>query len=162
MFSLFFSALLLVLMGSSILALRQTLTGTLLGNFVLVQTAAPQIAGCVFAVLFSFLSVMDLLLLQVRERQREFGVLQALGWHAGLVRKMLVREGIVVAALGSLPGVFVAAWILKVQHTSQTLVSSWLVFLGVVVLMIAVAGLAIIPALHVLRRFQISEILRAE
>ncbi len=79
--SLFLSAILLVLMFSGILALRQTLVGTLLGDFVLLQTAVPQIAGCVFAVLLSFLSVADLLLLRVRERQQEIALLQAIGWR---------------------------------------------------------------------------------
>src|SRR5260370_28712305 len=71
--SLFLSAILLVVMFSGILALRQTLTGTLLGDFVLLQTAVPQIAGCVLAVALSVLSVAGLLLLQVPGRQLESG-----------------------------------------------------------------------------------------
>ncbi len=71
--------------------------------------------------LLSFLSVTDLLLLQVRERQREIGLLQALGWRAGLVQRMFVQEGVTVALLGSVTGVLTAAWILAVQHTSQQL-----------------------------------------
>ena len=160
--SLFLSTVLLMLMFSGILALRQALTGTLLGNFVLLQTAVPQIAGCVFAVLLSFLSVTDLLLLQVRERQREIGLLQALGWRAGLVQRMFVQEGVTVALLGSVTGVLTAAWILAVQHTSQQLLSPVLLALGTVALMALVAALATIPALRTIKRMQVNDILRAE
>ncbi len=161
-FSLFLSTVLLVLMFNGVLALRQTLTGTLLGNFVLLQTAVPQIAGCVFAVLLSFLSLTDLLLLQVRVRQREIGLLQALGWRVGVVRRMFVQEGITVALIGSLCGVLAAAWILVLQHTSQQLVSPLLVALGTVALMALVAALAAIPALRAINRMQVNDILRAE
>ena len=73
--------------------------------------------------LLSFLSVTDLLLLQVRERQREIGLLQALGWRARLVQRMFVQEGVTVALLGSVTGVLTAASILAVQHTGQQLLS---------------------------------------
>jgi putative ABC transport system permease protein len=160
--SLCLSTILLVVMFSGILTLRQTLTGTLLGDFVLLQTAIPQIAGCIFAALLSFLSVANLLLLQVRERQREIGLLQAIGWRAGLVQRMFVQEGIVVALSGSLPGVMVAAWILTLQHTGQKIIPPLFVILGAVVLMVLVATLATIPALRAINRMQVNDILRAE
>ncbi len=43
--SIFFSALLLTIMFSGLLSFRQTLQGTLLGNYVLFETQIPQIAG---------------------------------------------------------------------------------------------------------------------
>lgn len=160
--SLFLSTILLVLMFSGILALRQTLTGTLLGDFVLLQTAVPQIAGCIFAVLLSFLSVTDLLLLQVRERQREIGLLEALGWHMGLVQRMFVQEGITLALIGALPGVLVAAGVLTRQHADQQLISPLLIAAGAVMLMLLVAALAAFPALRAINRMQVHDILRAE
>jgi ABC-type lipoprotein release transport system permease subunit len=160
--SLCLSTILLVVMFSSILTLRQTLTGTLLGDFVLLQTAVPQIAGCIFAVLLSFLSIANLLLLQLRERQREIGLLQAIGWRAGLVQRMFVQEGIVVALPGSVAGVLVAAWILTLQHTGQRIIPPLFVILGAVALMMLVAALAAIPALRAINRMQVNDILRAE
>jgi putative ABC transport system permease protein len=160
--SLFLSTLLLVLMFSGVLALRQTLTGTLLGDFVLLQTAAPQIAGCIFAVLLSFLSVTDLLLLQVRERQREIGLLEALGWRTGLVQRLFVQEGITLALIGALPGVLVAAWVLTLQHADQQLISPLLIASGAVIFMLLVAALATLPALRAINRMQVHAILRAE
>jgi hypothetical protein len=66
--SLLFSALLLMIMFNGLLAQHQALQGTLLGDYVLLQTAVPQIAGCIIALVLTFLSVADLLLLQVREQ----------------------------------------------------------------------------------------------
>jgi putative ABC transport system permease protein len=160
--SLFLSTILLVLMFSGVLALHQTLTGTLLGDFVLLETAVPQIAGCVFAILLSFLSVTDLLLLQVRERQREIGLLEALGWRMGLVQRMFVREGITLALIGSLPGVLVATWVLTLQHANQQLIPPLLIAAGAVIFMLLVAALAALPALHAINRMQVHDILRAE
>ncbi len=159
--SLFLSALLLVLMVSSILALRQTLVGTLLGTFVLVQTAVPQIAGSVFALLLTFLSVADLLLLQVRERQQEIGVLQAVGWRPRLVQRLFAREGILLALIGAVPGALVAEIILSTQHDIQNAVAP-LIGVGAVALLVLVAGLATIPALRAVGRMPVVEVLRAE
>ncbi|MBA2286707.1 MAG: FtsX-like permease family protein [Ktedonobacteraceae bacterium] len=160
--SLFLSAALLVLMLSSILALHQTLTSTLLGDFVLLQTAVPQIAGCVFAVLLSFLSVADLLLLQVRERRQEIGLLQAIGWRPGLVQRLFVQEGLVLALLSAVPGALAAQVLLTLQHTSQQIIPVPLVLLGAVLLLLLMAALATIPALRVLQRMPAVDALRAE
>ena len=160
--SLFFSAMLLVIMVSGTLALQQTLQGTLLGHFVLLQTAAPQIAGCVLAVALSFLNVADLLLLQVQERQQEIGVLQAVGWRAGMVQRLFVREGVSLALLSTLPGVLVAQGILSLQHTAQEGLLALLVNLGAVFLLMLIAGLAAVPALRAISRIPVADVLRAE
>ena len=160
--SLFLSAVLLVLMFSGTLALHQTLVGTLLGDFVLLQTAVPQIAGCVFAVLLTFLSVADLLLLQVRERQQEIGLLQAIGWRPGLVQQLFMQEGLTLAIISTIPGVLVALEILAIQHNVQSIIPPPLVALSAVLLMLLVASLATIPALRALKRVQVIDVLRAE
>ncbi len=97
--SLFLSVILLTIMVDELLAFRQTLQGTLLGDYVLLQTAVPQIAGATFAVLLTFLSVADLLLLQVRERQKEIEVLQAVGCRPRIVQGLFVQEGLTLPAL---------------------------------------------------------------
>lgn len=160
--SLCLSTILLLLMFSSILALHQTLTGTLLGNFVLLQTAVPQIAGCVFAVLLSFFSVADLLLLQVRDRQQEIGLLQAVGWRPGMVKRLFVEEGLILAMMSALLGVLIAQLVLSIQHTNQSIFPAPILALIVLFLMMLVAALATIPALHALNRMQVADVLRAE
>ena len=160
--SLFLSAVLLVLMVSGILALHQMLTGTLLGNFVLLQTAVPQIAGGVFTVLLTLLSVADLLLLQVRERQQEIGLLQAVGWRPRMVHRLFVQEGLTLALIGTIPGVLVALGILAAQHTVQSALPFSLIALGAVLLLVGVSALATIPALRAMNRVQVVNVLRAE
>jgi putative ABC transport system permease protein len=160
--SLFLSSVLLVVMFSGVLTLHQALQGTLLGDDVLLETAVPQIAGCVIALLFTFLSVADLLLLHVRERQREIGLLQAVGWRSAWIQRLFVQEGVTLALLGTIPGVLVAQWILIRQHATQSIVSDPLVASGTVLLMILVAACAAIPALRALSRMQVADVLRSE
>ncbi len=160
--SLFLSALLLVLMFTGVLSLHQALQGTLLGDYVLLQTAVPQIAGCVIAVLLTFLSVADLLLLHVRERQQEIGLLQAVGWRPGWIQRLFVQEGLTLAMLGTIPGVLVAQWILTKQHATQSIFPAPVVALGAVLLMVLVAACAAIPALRALSRMQVADVLRSE
>jgi len=160
--SLFLSALLLVVMLNGVLVLHQALQGTLLGDYVLLQTAVPQIAGCVIAIVLTFLSVADLLLLQVRERQKEIGLLQAVGWRPWAIQRLFVQEGLILAMIGAIPGVLVAQWILYMQHATQDILPTPLVALGAVSLLVLVAACAAIPALRALSRMQVADVLRAE
>jgi cell division protein FtsX len=160
--SLFLSAILLTVMANGILTFRQTLQGTLLGNYVLLQTAIPQLAGAIVAIVLTFLSVADLLLLQVRERRKEIGVLQAIGWRVSLVQRLFVQEGLLLAVLGALPGVLIALGVLAIQHQGQGVVPTPLIGLGTVTLMLIAAGLATIPAIHATNRGKLADVLRAE
>ena len=160
--SLFLSAVLLVLMFTGVLSLHQVLQGTLLGDYVLLQTAVPHIAGCVIAVLLTFLSVADLLLLHVRERQQEIGLLQAVGWRPGWIQRLFVQEGLTLAMIGTIPGVLLAQWILNRQHATQSIFPTPVVALGAVLLMVLVAACATIPALRALSRMQVADVLRSE
>jgi hypothetical protein len=160
--SFFFSAAFLLIMLVGIFTFRQTLQGTLLGNFVLLQTTIPQIAGSVFAVLLTFLSVSDLLLLQVHERQQEIGLLWAVGWRFGLIRRLFMQEGVLLAISGAVPGVIVAMGILIIRHTAQTFVSPFLLIGSIVLLLVGVAALATLPALWVMNRLPIVAVLRSE
>jgi cell division protein FtsX len=160
--SLFLSALLLTVMVTELLAFHQSLQGTLLGSYVLLQTAVPQLAGALFAVVLTFLSVADLLLLQVHERRREIGLLQAIGWRPAQVQRLFLQEGLVLATLGTLPGVLVALLVLTMQHTAQLGVSLLLVAVSVMLLMILVAALAAIPAVRASIRLPLVDVLRAD
>jgi len=160
--SIFFSALLLTVLFSGLLAFRQSLQGTLLGNYVLLETQIPQIAGAVFAVILTFLSVADLLLLQVRERQQEIGLLRAVGWRPVFVQRMFIQEGLLLAFCGALPGVLVALFILMVQHTVQGAIPPALIALGSLLGMMVIGALATLPAIRMAERMQVVEVLRAE
>jgi cell division protein FtsX len=159
--SFFFSAALLTVMAASLLDFRQSLQGTLLGNYVLLQTAIPQLAGVLFAVLLTFASVADLLLLQVRERKHEIGLLQAVGWRPGIIRWLFIQEGLLLAVMGAVPGVLAALWILAAQHQIQEGIPIPVVGIGAVLLMIIVAVLASLPAVRTAIRMQVVDALRA-
>lgn len=160
--SLFLSAGLLTIMIAGLFAFRQSLQGTLLGNYILLQTAVPQLAGALVAVLLTFMSVADLLLLQVRERQREIGLLHAVGWRPGVVQRLFVEEGVLLALGGSIPGVLVALGVLLVQHQASGTTPALLIGSGAFGLMVAVAALAALPAIQALKRIPLGDILRAE
>ncbi len=160
--SLFFSALLLMIMFNGVLALRQALQGTLLGDYVLFQTAVPQIAGCGIAMVLTFLSVAELLLQQVRERQKEIGLLQAVGWRPWTIQRLFVQEGLFLSIIGTVPGVLVSLWVLSTQHSTQKIVSVPLIACGVIVLMVMVAALAILPAMRAVSHMEVADLLRAE
>ena len=160
--SIFFSALLLVTLLSGLQAFRQVLHGTLLGDYVLFQTQIPQIAGAVFVVVLSFLSVADLMLLQVHERQQEIGLLQAVGWRSRLVHRLFLQEGLVLGLLGALPGTLLALGILAAQHITQGTIPVPIIALGVLLLMVVVAGFATLPAMRAADRLPVIEVLRAE
>ncbi len=115
-----------------------------------------------FAVLLSFLSVADLLLLQVRERQQGIGLLQAVGWRPGWIQWLFVQEGLMLAMSGAIPGVLVALGIVSRQHATQDIIPTPLVALGAVSLLVLVAACAAIPALRALSKLQVADMLRAE
>lgn len=160
--SLFLSAALLVVMLESLLAFQQALQGTLLGSYILLQTAIPQLAGALFALVLTFLSVADLLLLQLRERRHEIGLLLALGWRMHHVQQLFVQEGLTLALLGTIPGTIAAALILVSQHGIQSLSTVLVVGLSTILLMVMVAAIATIPALRALTYVQLVEVMRAE
>lgn len=160
--SLFLSTILLTVIVDSLLVIHKTLQGTLLGNYILVQTAVPQMAGVVFAVLLTFLNLADLLMLQVRERQQEIGLLQAVGWRVQMVQRLFVQEGLMLAVLGAALGGLVASGILVTRHETQGIVPVPLIAIGVVVFMLVVAVLATVPALRAINRLPPLDTLRAE
>lgn len=159
---LFLSAGLLTIMIDGLLVFRQALQDTQLGNYILLQTAVPQLAGAIFAVLLTFLSVADLLLLQVRERSKEIGLLQAVGWQPRIVQRLFVHEGLALALLGAIPGVLVSLSVLLEQHQAQTVVPVYVIGMGAVGVMLIVAALATLPALRAVNRLPLMEVLRSE
>ncbi|HET8911425.1 MAG TPA: FtsX-like permease family protein, partial [Ktedonobacteraceae bacterium] len=160
--SLFLSAALLVVMLDSLLNFQAALKDTLLGSYVLLQTAVPQLAGAIFALILTFLSVSDLLLLNLRERRHEIGLLLATGWRPGHVQRLFVQEGLTLALLGTIPGVLVAIGILIYLNGTQQSTTLLEVGASALLLMILIASLATIPVLRSMMRIQLMDVIRAE
>lgn len=98
----------------------------------------------------------------VSGQRRELAVLSALGWRPWIVQRLFVQEGMTLAVIGAVPGVFVALGILLLQHGTSTGIPAPLIGLGALLLLILVAGLATIPALRAVNRMHLGDVLRAE
>lgn len=159
--SLFLSALLLTIMLDGLLAFRQTLQGTELGAYILLQTAIPQLSGAIFALILTFLNVADVLLLQVRERRKEVGVLHAIGWRTHIVQQLFVLEGMTLAMLGIIPGCVVALFLVSFVQSTKG-VPTLTVSGAAALILFIVSALATLPALAAARKTQVIDILRAE
>lgn len=53
----------------------------------------------------SSILVANTLLMSVTERRQEFGVLAAIGWTPGMIRLMVVAEGVLMCLIGSVAGI---------------------------------------------------------
>jgi putative ABC transport system permease protein len=74
------------------------------------------------AVVFGFLVTFLAMYTAVLERTREIGILKALGATPAFVLGLLIRETVVLAALGSVIGIalsFVARWVITVVVPSS-------------------------------------------
>ena len=72
----------------------------------------------VICILVGGIGVMNILLVSVRERRREIGVMKALGASAGQVRALFLLEALVYALAGGAFGVAVGLWLIRVAGNS--------------------------------------------
>jgi putative ABC transport system permease protein len=82
---------------------------TLLGRQVQVSLSAIHIVAALLTCASATLTAGLTLLLVVRERRREFGMLLALGWTGRAIAAEIMREGVALGFLGGLSGGIVAA-----------------------------------------------------
>jgi putative ABC transport system permease protein len=96
----------------------------------------PVVGLLGLSVLIALVGIANTLALSVHERTREIGLLRSIGMARGQLRAMIRSEAIIIAGLGSLLGVAVAAilgWALVVAMRG----------LGLTVLVLPVRQLAI-------------------
>jgi len=98
------SAGLLVLLVGVVVDRAGYLSGTLLGEYILVQVEGYHwwLVGVGMALAAGGMG--NSLLAGVLERRREIGVLKALGWRTGAVARLFLLEGAVLGLLGGLAG----------------------------------------------------------
>ena len=133
---------LVTLFGVATLGTRGYLSGTLLGEYLLLHIEGYHygMAGVVLGV--AALAVADALIEEVLARRREIGVLKAVGWRDRQVAGLFVREGLLLGLAGGVLGWLagLAAYGLLYRGLPA---QAWLVTLpalGVPVLMGAVAA----------------------
>jgi cell division protein FtsX len=98
------SAALLVLMLAITVDRQGAMSGTLLGEFILVQIEGYHYAIVGIGFGLAALSLANSLLAGVLERRREIGVLKAVGWRTSAVARLFLVEGALIGALGGLAG----------------------------------------------------------
>lgn len=96
-------AALSVLLAVSI-AFRGQVAGSLLGAVVSVQVRTVDYVSVALAVLLGAMSVIDVLLVNQRERAGELATLITTGWSAGELTRLTAYEGLGLAVMGSAIG----------------------------------------------------------
>lgn len=140
------SAALLVLMLAVTVDRQGAMSGTLLGEFILVQIEGYHYAIVGIGFGLAALSLANSLLAGVLERRREIGVLKAVGWQTGTVTRLFLAEGIWLGLLGGLVGAVVglATFIALYESASTSLV--WIGLVGVLTPTVVAALAALYPA----------------
>lgn len=98
------SSALFVLMLAVTIDRQGAMSGTLLGEFILVRIEGYHYAIVGIGFGLAALSLANSLLAGVLERRREIGVLKAVGWRTGEVARLFLYEGAFIGALGGLVG----------------------------------------------------------
>ena len=148
--------------GADIRPVRQIMEGE--AN-VLNKTRATLYASATLVVLTSALCVLATLIGWVFDRRRDFAIMKALGASERLVNLFFAAEaaalGVIGALIGFLIGIGVAAWIGRVNFHAPV-VPRFSVFPYVLAGSVAVALIAAVLPIGLLRRVQPAIILRGE
>ncbi len=95
---------LITLFGSATISTRGYISGTLLGEYLLLRIEGYHYGMAVVVCIVAALSVADVLVVEVLERRREIGVLKAVGWRTGAVMGLFLAEGALLGLAGGLAG----------------------------------------------------------
>jgi putative ABC transport system permease protein len=122
-----------------------------------------------FVLLIACVNIGNLLLVRVSERQSEIAVRSALGAGRGRLVRQLVTESLVLAAIGAVLGVLVAAWSLEalarfgpsnLPRLAEVSVDGRVLAFAIGLALVAGVGFGILPALYA-SRADLSGMLRA-
>src|SRR5262249_22841820 len=86
------------------LAFHGAVAGTLLGDAVAVQVRGVDLIAVAFTGLLGVVAVADVLYLNVRERAVEYATLQATGWSAAALGRLVGYEALGLGLLGCMLG----------------------------------------------------------
>jgi hypothetical protein len=141
------SAGLLVLFLGVTLQQRGVLSGTLLGEFILVRIKDFHYGIVTIGFGLAAFSTFNLLMTSILERRREIGILKAIGWRTAAVAWLFVLEGLMIGmvggSVGALAGSF--AFVYLYQSISSDLILA--ILLGTSVPGLVGALAAVYPAL---------------
>lgn len=151
----------LTLLLALAIAFKGVLVGSLLGDAVSVQVQRTDYVTVAVIIVLGVLSVADVLYLNIRERAAEFTTLRVTGWDQRYLAQLVTIEGLGMGLLGSIAGatLAVAAAALFAGGLTLTLL---LIGIGVAAVGTALAAIAAIIPVILLRRLPASEILSGE
>jgi putative ABC transport system permease protein len=125
------SIALMTLFFSVLLEQHGSLSGTLLGQFILVQVKGYHLGIAGVGMLLTVFSVMNNLVAGVIARRREIGVLKALGWRDVMLTRLFLEEGISIGLMGGLLGVVTGVGIYATLYGDLTSALLWVGLVGV-------------------------------
>lgn len=140
------SAALLTLMLAVTVDRQGAMSGTLLGEFILVKIEGFHYAIVGIGFGLAAFSLANSLLAGVVERRREIGVLKAVGWQTGAVARLFLMEGVWLGALGGLLGTAVGLSIFVALYESVSANLGWVGLAGVLMPTLVGALAALYPA----------------
>jgi len=85
-------------------AFRGVMVGSLLGDAVAVQVRGVDYLAVTATVALGVLAVADVVFLNIRERAAELATIRSFGWRESSLARLVVTEGVVIGAVGSLAG----------------------------------------------------------
>jgi hypothetical protein len=155
------SAALLVLMLAVTMDRQGAMSGTLLGEFILVRIESYHYAIVAIGFGLAALSLANSLLAGVLERRREIGVLKAVGWRTATVARLFVAEGTLLGLLGGLAGAALGLALFVGLYQSVSSSLGWIAAVGVLAPLLVGALAALYPA-RVAARIPPAEAVRYE
>lgn len=87
------------------MALRGYLSGSLLGDYVILRVEPLHYVMAAVTLLVAGITTAESLLVSALERRREIGVLKAIGWRGSQVLRLFLLEGLTLGLIGGLVGV---------------------------------------------------------
>lgn len=120
------SAALLVLMLAVTVDRQGAMSGTLLGEFILVRIEGYHYAIVGIGFGLAALSLANSLLASVVERRREIGVFKAVGWQTGSVVRLFLYEGALIGALGGGTGALLGVGVFVALYQTVSFSLLWI------------------------------------
>jgi cell division protein FtsX len=122
------STILVNLILAALMNTQGYITGTLLGEYILMRIGGFHLIIAMISLLISGFSIADVLLISIVERRREIGMLKALGWRNNDLLRLFLGEGatlgLVSGVIGGLIGIIIIHAILDVSLIQVLLIIS--------------------------------------
>jgi hypothetical protein len=125
---------------------RGMLSGTLLGEFVLVRIEGFHYAIVAIGLGLAALSTFNSLMGSILERRREIGVLKAVGWQTTSVLRLFIMQGLLLGLVGGSAGALLGSLIFLYLYQSVSSGLGIAILLGICLPGLVGALAAIYPA----------------